>query len=393
MNGTPILKFVFDRKKKATRVKEGVVELRIYYCSKHYYVSTGVRCLSKHWREPGLIVNRLDAFELQRTLDLLMTRARELMNKMICSGELDMKQLVTQLSGRLAKRSEENVIAQRSFMDFCKERAEVRKYGKSEDSCERYDRFLRWFAEWGVIQTFSDITDENILRMDGELVRKGMKPYSKWNNYHRFLNSFILDAKEAGFVRRNPYKWLNIAKEKSSGGLGKYLSPEEFRRICDVQPPTRELERARDVFVFQTWTCLSYVDLAAFDAGKLQRMKGRYVYVGKRGKTNQEFTFLLLKPAERILEKYHGKLPVSANAKYNDNLKILAVMAGIDKPVSSHWARHTGATLLLNEGHMDMEVVAKVLGHSSTKITRQVYAKLLDETVVDAMAAIDERLY
>ena len=127
MNGTPILKFVFDRKKKATRVKEGVVELRIYYCSKHYYVSTGVRCLSKHWREPGLIVNRLDAFELQRTLDLLMTRARELMNKMICSGELDMKQLVTQLSGRLAKRSEENVIAQRSFMDFCKERAEVRQ--------------------------------------------------------------------------------------------------------------------------------------------------------------------------------------------------------------------------------------------------------------------------
>ena len=42
---------------------------------------------------------------------------------------------------------------------------------------------------------------------------------------------------------------------------------------------------------------------------------------------------------------------------------------------------------------VDMEVVAKVLGHSSTKITRQVYAKLLDETVVDAMAAIDERLY
>jgi integrase len=159
-----------------------------------------------------------------------------------------------------------------------------------------------------------------------------------------------------------------------------------------VQPPTRELERARDVFVFQTWTCLSYVDLAAFDAGKLQRMNGRYVYVGKRGKTNQEFTFLLLKPAERILRKYHNHLPIVNNAKYNDNLKILAVMAGIDKPVSSHWARHTGATLLLNEGHMDMEVVAKVLGHSSTKITRQVYAKLLDETVVNAMSAMELKL-
>jgi site-specific recombinase XerD len=307
-------------------------------------------------------------------------------------GTLDIKTLTKTLSGKLQKESSKNFIPAQSFIKFCEERAEVRKYGRSVDSCERYDRFLRWFKQWGVIQTFSDITDENILQMDGELVRKGMKPYSKWNNYHRFLNSFILDAKEAGYVKRNPYKWLNIAKEKSSGGLGKYLSPEEFRRISEVQPPTRELERARDVFIFQTWTCLSYVDLAAFDAGKLQRLNGRYVYVGKRGKTNQEFTFLLLKPAERILRKYNNHLPIVNNAKYNDNLKILAVMAGVDKPVSSHWARHTGATLLLNEGHMDMEVVAKVLGHSSTKITRQVYAKLLDETVVNAMSAMELKL-
>ena len=390
--GTPVFKFVFDRHGRASKNTEGSVELRITYKRKCYYVTTGVRVLKKHWKEPAQIVNRLDAYELQRTLDTFLTRARTLFNNMSEEGTLDIKTLTKTLSGKLQKESSKNFIPAQSFIKFCEERAEVRKYGRSADSCERYDRFLRWFKQWGVIQTFSDITDENILQMDGELVRKGMKPYSKWNNYHRFLNSFILDAKEAGYVKRNPYKWLNIAKEKSSGGLGKYLSPEEFRRISEVQPPTRELERARDVFVFQTWTCLSYVDLAAFDAGKLQRMNGRYVYVGKRGKTNQEFTFLLLKPAERILRKYNNHLPIVNNAKYNDNLKILAVMAGIDKPVSSHWARHTGATLLLNEGHMDMEVVAKVLGHSSTKITRQVYAKLLDETVVNAMSAMELKL-
>ena len=64
-------------------------------------------------------------------------------------------------------------------------------------------------------------------------------------------------------------------------------------------------------------------------------------------------------------------------------------MGGIDKPISSHWARHTGATMLFNSGHLDMEVVSKVLGHSSTKITRQIYAKLLDDTVVEAMSKID----
>ena len=82
--------------------------------------------------------------------------------------------------------------------------------------------------------------------------------------------------------------------------------------------------------------------------------------------------------------KYEGKLPIISNPKYNEYLKVVAQVAHIDKPISSHWARHTGATLLLNEG-IDMKIVSKICGHSSIKITEQIYAKLLDETVVDAV--------
>lgn len=32
-----------------------------------------------------------------------------------------------------------------------------------------------------------------------------------------------------------------------------------------------------------------------------------------------------------------------------------------------------------------MQIVSKICGHSSTKITEQVYAKLLDETIVDTI--------
>ena len=390
--GTPILKLVFDRRKTASRMKDGSVELRITYERKQYYISTGVRLLPKQWREPGMVTNRLDAFEQQRTLDTFVAQTRKIINDMMEEGELDIKSAARTMSIRQQKKAMENVKPEQTFIAFAKERAEVRKYGRSVDSCERYDRFMRWFEAWGRIVHFEDVTDKNVLEMDKALAATGMKTYSKWNNYHRFLNSFILDAREAGLLSRNPYKWLNIEKDKSSGGLGKYLTMEEFSRIALLEPPTRELQRARDVFIFQTYTCLSYVDLRAFDAEQFKVVNGRKVYTGRRGKTKQEFTFLLLKPAERILEKYHGRLPVVSNEKYNDHLKVLAMMAGIQKPVSSHWARHTGATMLLNEGGMDMEIVAKVLGHSSTKITRQVYAKLLDETVVDAMAGCDDRL-
>ena len=112
------------------------------------------------------------------------------------------------------------------------------------------------------------------------------------------------------------------------------------------------------------------------------------VYTGRRGKTHQEFSFLLLRPAREILKKYGHKLPLISNVKYNEYLKVVAQKAGIDKPLTSHWARHTGATILLNEG-VDMEVVAKVLGHSSTRITRSVYAKLLDDTIVRELSKVD----
>ena len=92
-----------------------------------------------------------------------------------------------------------------------------------------------------------------------------------------------------------------------------------------------------------------------------------------------------------ILQKYGGKLPILSNVKYNLFLKSLAQYAGIEKPLSSHFARHTGATLLLNAG-VDMEVVAKILGHKSTEMTRRIYAKLFDSTVARAMSDVKGKL-
>lgn len=377
---TPLLTFVFDRHKRASAKKETAVELRITYNRRQKYMATGVRLLPKHWRA-GHVINRPDATELQHTLDIIMTRARTVVNNMIEGGNI----CIDEIPAQMTRLMEDH----RSFLDYCAERCEVRKYGKSDDSKERYDRFLKWFRQWGKIVYFCDVTDRNILLLNDTLKKTGMTTYSIWNNYHRFVNSYILDAQADGLLQRNPYKHVRIEKDKSRTGIGKYLTPEEFHRLESVQPPTECLERVRDLFIFQTYTCLAYSDLAAFDYSKATDMNGRKVYVARRGKTNQEFTFLLLKPAEAIIKKYDGKLPIISNVKYNDYLKVLALMAGINKPVSTHWARHTGATLLLNEGGLSMEIVAKVLGHSSTKITRQVYAKLLDETVVDAMAGFE----
>lgn len=384
---TPIFKLVFDRQKRASKTKEGSVELRITYKSVQRFATTGVRVLPSQWKD-GKIVKRLDAFEIQHALDLFVAKARKVVNELMAAGELDMKTIVSIIGEKQKTDSSSACTSSIALVDYFNKRMKIRTYGKSNDSRDRYERFIRWFSAWGGMITFSDVTELNIIKMDEALNATGMKPYSKWNNYHRFLNSYILDAMNEGIIRKNPYSMLHIDKSQTSDALSKHLTKEEVAKISSLNPIMPHLVRARDLFLFQIYTCLSYTDLAAFDAKKIKVVDGRKVYVGLRGKTKQEFIFLLLKPAVEILEKYKGVLPIISNQKYNDYIKLVANMAGIEKPVSSHWARHTGATLLLNSG-ANMEIVAKVLGHSSTTITRQVYAKLLDDTVIKEMTALE----
>lgn len=384
---TPIFKLVFDRQKRASKTKEGSVELRITYKRVQRFATTGVRVLPSQWKD-GKIVKRLDAFEIQHALDLFVAKARKVVNELMATGELDMKTIVSIIGEKQKSDSSSACTSSIALVDYFNKRMKIRTYGKSNDSRDRYERFIRWFSAWGGMITFSDVTELNIIKMDEALNATGMKPYSKWNNYHRFLNSYIIDAMNEGIIRKNPYSMLHIDKSQTSDALSKHLTKEEVAKISALNPIMPHIERAKDLFLFQIYTCLSYVDLVAFDASKIKEVNGRKMYVGLRGKTKQEFVFLLLKPALDILNKYDGKLPIISNQKYNDYIKLVANMAGIEKPVSSHWARHTGATLLLNSG-ANMEIVAKVLGHSSTTITRQVYAKLLDDTVIKEMTALE----
>lgn len=379
INKLPQINVVFDRRKKATSTVKSSLELRITYNYKQKYISTGIKLHSNQWKK-GRIVNCPDILKISQILDTLLNNVREVLLCMLKEGKVDIYAIPERL-----KLLEKDTT---TFIEFCKQRAEIRKYGKQEDTKERYERFLRLFLKWGRIKDFNDITDKNILLYDEYLAGTGMKNYSKWNNYHRFLNSFIIDAIDAGYLNKNPYKWVNIEKNKSITGINKYLTQEEFEKLKKATMPTKSLERVRDLFVFQTYTCMSYTDLASFDSRKLHRINGREVYSSKRHKTQKEFVIPILPPAFKILVKYDYTLPIISNVKYNEYLKLVAQAAKIDKPVSSHWARHTGATLLLNKG-IEMKIISKICGHSSVRITEQVYAKLLDSTVIEALKEID----
>ena len=53
------------------------------------------------------------------------------------------------------------------------------------------------------------------------------------------------------------------------------------------------------------------------------------------------------------------------------------------EPIRLHGARHTAATLMLLQG-IDPKVVAAILGHASTQITRDLYQHVVPEIARDA---------
>jgi site-specific recombinase XerD len=64
----------------------------------------------------------------------------------------------------------------------------------------------------------------------------------------------------------------------------------------------------------------------------------------------------------------------------NAYLKEIASITGIKKNLSTHTARHTFATTVTLANQVSIEVVSKMLGHSSISMTKK-YARVVDDLV------------
>jgi integrase len=369
----PTLTLIYDRKCRASKDKAGVVELRITLERERKYISTGVKLLPKEWSN-GSVVGRKDWKELNDQLQIIKKKASEIITKMMEEGNLDLNAVPGILKSEL--------IQQETFIDYAKEQAERRYRTLSEGTKNHYKVLFNFLKEWKGLVYFSDITERSILKMDDALSEKGLKVQTRWN-YHKLMKSFIKQAVEDGLLKRNPYARLDI-KRGNESGLTRFLTPAEFHRFETCLIPLESLRKVRDLFVFQTYTMMGYSDLAKFNYKECFKLKGQMVYKNNRVKTGKEFTFALLQPALNILKKYNYKLPIISNVKYNLYLKSAVMYAGIDKRVSCHWARHTGATMLLNEGKVDINTISKILG-DTLRETERTYAKLMDESIVESM--------
>ena len=120
----------------------------------------------------------------------------------------------------------------------------------------------------------------------------------------------------------------------------------------------------------------------------LRNSNGRLDFPGP--KTGVPYVSMLLPPAVEVLERNGWQVPKMNNQRYNQMLKAIGMVIGIEK-LHSHMGRHTFGTWMLSKG-AKIENVSRMMGHSNITQTQR-YAKVLAKDVYDDFEKIAEEFY
>lgn len=363
------LRFVHNR---GNRVKNSptslLVEVRQIGTNRAVYINTGIKLLPNQFSDKnGLTVKNHDK------AGQVVAKVKEIFNKVEAfafSDECTSLDEVKNYSN--VKTFNKNVL---EFM-----RKELRESNPTSSVLEHHNILFNAIENYGKIRLFSDLTYKNIDGFDKHL-RKTINSQPVLYKRHNAFKRYITKAVKLGICKSNPYDEFKYAKGKDLKEPV-FLTEEEIKKIIDYEPGNDKLRKVKDLFIFQCFTGLAFVDMINFEPGWVSNENGYNIIRGFRKKTGVMFVSLLLPEAEKVLKKYKG-LPKISNQKYNDYLGVLSSGAGINKQVTSHVARHTFATYLLNKD-IPIETVSKAIGHASVKQTEH-YAKLLAKKTINDM--------
>jgi len=212
--------------------------------------------------------------------------------------------------------------------------------------------------------------------------------------YIKNFKKIVRIALSNGWLKADPF--ANIKFHLDDVDLD-FLTEEELNKVMNKHFDIERLEQVKNIYLFCCFTGLAFVDVKSLSYSDIQDVNGKLWIKKRRQKTKNWCNIPILEPAIQIMNKYKNHpdcikndriLPVLTNQKMNAYLKEIADLCGINKKLSTHTARHTFATTVTLANHISIEVVSKMLGHSSINMTKK-YARVVDDLISKDMMKID----
>lgn len=417
------------RKKDGVVITDNVpIRMRVIFGGKRIDFATGYRIDAGKWDEAEHRVKHGCTNKLKQSSAEINAGLREqeaTMQNIFKEFEVQSvmpssEQIKSTFNSRLKLESapaEEPVVPEVTFWDrfdeFTKETGKLNHWTRATE--QKYATLKNHLTQFNDNLTFEFFTEEGLNDFVQFMLDDLDFRNTSVTKLLKFLKCFLRWADKKGYNENRAYTFFK-PKLKNNDGKVIFLTIEELKQLRDYKIPEAKkyLDRVRDVFLFCCFSGLRYSDVF-----NLRRSDIRSDYMEITTiKTADSIIIELNEITSGILNKYkdvtlpdNKALPVISNQKYNDYLKDLCELAGLNEQIrityykgsvrhdevypkhaliASHCGRRTFVCNGLAQG-IPAQVMMKWTGHSSYKSMKP-YIDIADKIRAESMTKFNNLL-
>ena len=379
-------RLVYNRKKQLNRQGTALVQVEALLNQRKVYFRTNLYLKPEHWNSRNAQVdNHPQAHDLNSMLFEFILHLQAIELSLWKRG---IPVTLPLLKDAIRKDKPVNV----TFPVFA--RIYVQESDRKRSTKENLMTTVTVLQEFRPGLDFKDITYTFLKEFEVHLKEKG-NSVNTIAKHLRQLRTLVNEAINQGYIPSDAYPFRKY-KIKQEKGRKEFLTPDELRKLENLQVADKKLRHVLDAFLFCCYTGLRYSDFCQLTPENIIRVNGKRWLYFKSVKTDVEIRLplhlLFEGKALAVLERYDivtDFAKIGPNSEANKYLAQLATLARIRKHITYHTARHTCATLLVHQG-VPITTVQKLLGHTSVRTT-EVYSEVLSNTIIRDLKAVKRK--
>ena len=378
-------RLVYNRKKHLNRQGTALVQIEASLNQRKVYFKTNLYLKPEHWdSRRSQVYNHPQADDLNTMLYEFILQLQEIELSLWKRG---VPATLSLLKDAIVKDKPVNV----TFPVFARDY--VKSSDRKDSTKENILTTITVLQDFRSGLDFKDITYTFLKEFEAYLREKG-NSVNTIAKHLRQLRTLVNEAINQGYIHADAYPFRKF-KIKQEKGRHEFLTPDELKKLENLQVSDRRLRHVLDAFLFCCYVGLRFSDFCQLSPANFIRVNGKRWLHFKSIKTGVEIRLplhlLFEGKALAILDKYDISdfANLGSNSETNKALVELAVLARIKKHITYHTARHTCATLLIHQG-VPITTVQKLLGHTSVKTT-EIYSEILSNTIVRDLKAVKRK--
>lgn len=376
---------MYNRKKQLNKQGTALVQVEALLNQRKIYFKTNIYLKPEHWdKRTSQVIVHPQADDLN---SMLFEFVLYLQGIELALWKRGIPATLSLLKDAMKKNRPVNV----TFPVFAKEY--VTHSDRRESTKENLYTTITVLQEFRPGLDFKDITYTFLKDFEAYLREKG-NGVNTVAKHLRQLRTLVNEAINQGYIHADAYPFRKY-KIKQEKGRHEFLTPDELRKLENLEINDRKLRHVLDAFLFCCYVGLRFSDFCQLTPANFIKVNGKRWLHFKSIKTGIELRLplhlLFEGKALAILDKYNIAefASLGSNSEVNKCLAQITMMARIKKHVTYHTARHTCATLLIHQG-VPITTVQKLLGHTSVKTT-EIYSEILSSTILRDLKAIKRK--